>query len=73
MKWSFGIVSVILTIVFSYMAIQNNKMAREITAREFGLKQTTNQSKEVEFKDSFDQEWEKSQKEFNKEWDNWGK
>lgn len=73
MKWSFGIVSVILIIVFSYMAIQNNKMAREITAREFGLKQTTNQSKEVEFKDSFDQEWEKSQKEFNKEWDNWGK
>ena len=73
MKWSFGIVSVILTIVFSYMAIQNNKMAREITAREFGLKQTTNQPKEIDIKDSFNQEWKTSQKEFNKEWDNFGK
>jgi len=73
MKWSFGIVSVILTIIFSYMAIQNNKMAREITAREFGLKQIKNQPKEVKIKDSFDQDWKKSQKEFSKEWNNFGK
>jgi hypothetical protein len=68
MKWGFGIITAILTIVFSYIAIQNNKMAREITAREFGLKQTINQPKRVEIKDSFDQKWEKSQKEFQKEW-----
>ena len=55
------------------MAIQNNKMAREITAREFGLKQIKNQPKEVKIKDSFDQDWKKSQKEFSKEWNNFGK
>ena len=69
MKWSFGIVSVILTIIFSYMAIQNNKMAREITAREFGINQTTNKNVKVETKVAFDQEWEKSQNDFNGEWE----
>ena len=38
MKFGLAIVTFVLTLIFSYVAIQNNKMAREITAREFGLK-----------------------------------
>lgn len=41
MKFGFfgGAILLILTLIFSYIAIQNNKMAREITVNAFELKQ----------------------------------
>lgn len=41
MKFGFfgGAILLILTLIFSYIAIQNNKMAREITINAFDLKQ----------------------------------
>jgi len=45
MKFGFfgGAILLILTLIFSYIAIQNNKMAREITVNAFELKQPQQQ------------------------------
>ena len=34
-----GAILLILTLIFSYIAIQNNKLAREITINSFGMQQ----------------------------------
>ena len=74
-----GMILLGLTIVFSMIAIQNNKLVREITVKSFGLdkakhKRDTNQSKQKQKviikvkmqKSNFDKEFE----EFDKKFDN---
>ncbi len=75
-----GMILLGLTIVFSMIAIQNNKLAREITVKSFGLNKVkhkrdtneTNQSKQKVIikvkvqKSDFDKEFE----EFDKKFDN---
>lgn len=77
-----GMILLGLTIVFSMIAIQNNKLAREITVKSFGLNKVkhkrdtneTNQSKQKQKviikvkvqKSDFDKEFE----EFDKKFDN---
>ncbi len=74
-----GMILLGLTIVFSMIAIQNNKLARKITVKSFGLdkvkhKRETNQSKQKQKviikvkvqKSNFDKEFE----EFDKKFDN---
>jgi len=75
-----GIILLGLTIIFSMIAIQNNKLAREITIKNFGLDKAkhkrdineTNQSKQKQKiiikvqKSNFDKEFE----EFDKKFDN---
>ena len=77
-----GMILLGLTIVFSMIAIQNNKLAREITVKSFGLDKVkhkrdtneTNQSKQKQKviikvkmqKSNFDKEFE----EFDKKFDN---
>ena len=77
-----GMILLGLTIIFSMIAIQNNKLAREITVKSFGLDKAkhkrdtneTNQSKQKQKviikvkmqKSNFDKEFE----EFDKKFDN---
>ena len=41
-----GVILLILTLIFSYIAIQNNKLAREITINSFGM-QPAEQKQEI--------------------------
>jgi len=70
-----GAILLILTLIFSYIAIQNNKLARQVAIKEFGLdknasssiskenNQTKNTTQQI---DSFDKQFSKKLQEFDK-------
>ena len=55
-----GMILLILTLIFSVIAIKNNQIAREVTLRNFGLKETNTTQKR-----DFDRKWQ----EFEKKWE----
>jgi len=67
----------ILTLIFSYIAIQNNKLARQVAIKEFGLDKNnslasnkennqTNSKNIVHNTDNFDKQFSKKLQEFDK-------
>ena len=55
-----GMILLILTLIFSVIAIKNNQIAREVTLRSFGLKEVNTTKKR-----DFDRDWQ----EFDKKWE----
>ncbi len=56
----------ILTLIFSYIAIQNNKLARQVAIKEFNLdKNEINKSKTNDFDANFKKELSDFDKKFN--------
>jgi len=45
-----GIILLILTLIFSYIAIENNKMARKITINAFDLQKAQSKVREIQSK-----------------------
>jgi len=62
----------ILTLIFSYIAIQNNKLARQVTIKEFKLDKNSsfskenNQTKKIIQTDNFEKQFSNKLKEFDK-------
>jgi len=59
----------ILTLIFSYIAIQNNKLAREVTIKEFGLDKNLSSketNKTTHKEDKFNKDFSKELREFDK-------
>ena len=67
----------ILTLIFSYIAIQNNKLAREVAIKEFGLDKNNsssissvskenNQTKNITQTNTFEKQFSNKLKEFDK-------
>ncbi len=54
----------ILTLIFSYIAIQNNKLARQIAIKEFALDK--NESNKTKNKDNFEKHFSKDLNKFDK-------
>ena len=69
-----GIVLLILTLIFSYIAIQNNKLARQVAIKEFELDKNNsssisrenNQTQNIIQTDNFDKKFSDKLKEFDK-------
>ena len=73
-----GAILLILTLIFSYIAIQNNKLARQVAIKEFGLDKNnslaskkennqTNSKNAVQNADNFNKQFSKKLQEFDKE------
>jgi hypothetical protein len=61
-----GIILLMLTIVFSVIAVENNKIAKTIVIKEFGLENNeTNISKKDKFNTQFKKELSDFDKKFN--------
>jgi len=61
-----SMILLILTIIFSYIAVQNNKIARAVVVKEFELdKNETNKSKTNDFDVNFKKELSDFDKKFN--------
>ena len=64
----------ILTLIFSYIAIQNNKLAREVTIKQFELdknisfssKKENNQTQNITQTNTFEKQFSNKLKEFDK-------
>ena len=56
-----GMILLILTLIFSVIAIKNNQIAREVTLRNFGLKETNRTQKR-----DFDRKWQEFEKKCEK-------
>ena len=71
-----GAILLILTLIFSYIAIQNNKLARQVAIKEFGLdknnsssmskKNNQTNSKNIVQTDNFDKQFSKKLQKFDK-------
>jgi len=68
-----SIILLVLTLIFSFIAIQNNKLARQVAIKEFGLdknisqkKADNNQTKNNQVEDNFNKQFSKKFKEFDK-------
>jgi hypothetical protein len=71
--WFGSGILLILTLIFSYIAIQNNKLARQVVIKQFGLDKNIskhnekNETKDIQTnEDSFDKEFSKKLKDFDK-------
>ena len=61
-----SMILLILTIIFSYIAIQNNKIAKAVVVKEFALdKNESNKSKTNDFDANFKKELSDFDKKFN--------
>ncbi len=61
-----SMILLILTIIFSYIAIQNNKLARQVAIKEFNLDENeTNKTNKDNFEKQFSNKLEEFDKKFN--------
>jgi len=61
-----SVILLILTLIFSYIAIQNNKIAKAVVVKEFALdKNESNKSKTNDFDANFKKELSDFDKKFN--------
>ena len=70
-----SIILLVLTLIFSFIAIQNNKLARQVAIKKFGLdknisqkqkKADNNQIKNNQVEDNFNKQFSNKFKEFDK-------
>ena len=61
-----SMILLILTIIFSYIAIQNNKLARQVAIKEFNLDENeTNKTNKDNFEKQFSNKLEEFDKKFS--------